>query len=237
MNLKKFGKRTKRVLAFVLAFALFFNGWANYDFSVFAAELTVALSASSAVYTGNDISLPDVSVQKDGQAVALDADGVTVKWTADQNQTINTANNTVVAAGTYTVTVSVIEYEVDENGNLSKTENGELIVKDETSKSAEFKVEKIDLASASIEGVDAEYDYTGAAITPNVSVKYNGAEISSSLYEVSYISNDKTGNATVKVSPNSAHASAVLNEKTKDFAINAIFVLLLLIKYFIYYYM
>ena len=45
MNLKEFWKRAKRVLAFVLAFALFFNGWANYDFSVLAAdELTVAFS-------------------------------------------------------------------------------------------------------------------------------------------------------------------------------------------------
>ena len=188
MNLKEFWKRTKRILAFVVAFALFFNGWANYDFSVLAAdELTVVLSASEAVYTGGDLKPSITSVKENDTDVAYTASDVA--WMDANGQLVD---GEIKNAGIYTVTVSVTEDVVDADGvptGETKTRSG----------NAQFTVNPINLAGGTV-NVAGSYTYTGAAIEPaDVTVQLGGNTVDKSLYTVEFSNNVNAGNANVAV--------------------------------------
>ncbi len=95
MNLKKFWKEAKTMLALVLAFALFFNGWSNYDFSVLAAdELTVTVE-DTINGTENPLIYEDTLTKK-----------FIVPYANDTNGTIKVSGNTL-AGDVYTGTVTV----------------------------------------------------------------------------------------------------------------------------------
>lgn len=67
MRERKVWKKGKRVLALVLALALFWSSWSGYDISLKAAgeipQLTVTLSESEATYAGKEIAFPQVTVK------------------------------------------------------------------------------------------------------------------------------------------------------------------------------
>ena len=180
MSLEKLWKEAKHVLAFVLAIALFFNGWANYDFSVFAEgeQLTVTLSAYEAVYTGDDLK-PSITSVKEDDADVEPEDWV-VEWT-DENGEVT---DKIQDAGTYKVTVSVGE------GNNAK------------SGSATFEVKTLDLREYQVY-VNKKYTYTGQAIVPDkadVTVTSGSTTVDKNLYSVIAEDNINAGNATVTVS-------------------------------------
>ena len=72
------------------------------------------------------------------------------------------------------------------------------------------------ISGASISGVNSTYRYTGSAIKPAVTVKYNGTKLSSSQYSVSYKNNKATGKATITVTGTN---SKYYGTKTKTFII------------------
>lgn len=126
MSLEKLWKEAKHVLAFVLAIALFFNGWANYDFSVFAEnesqDLTVEVE--NVTYTGCDL-------KESIKITVTDAAGNPItdyqtSWTNDNDESVDE----IVNAGTYYVTVSET---VTESGNsITRTGTGSLVVEPKT---------------------------------------------------------------------------------------------------------
>lgn len=188
MSLRKLWKEAKHVLAFVLAIALFFNGWANYDFSVFAAnELTVTLSENEAVYTGSDLTPLIISVEDDNGDVTYDESDVT--WTDENGQEVDGA---IQNAGVYTATVSVTEEVLDDGGNPTGEENTR-------SGSAQFTVSAINL-STGVVNVSGDYTYTGSPIEPtSVSVTVGSTTVDPSLYSVEVSDNLNVGDASVKV--------------------------------------
>lgn len=121
MSLKRFWRKAKHVLAFVLAITLFFNGWANYDFSVFAGDkpLTVTLTSSSAVYTGNDLT-----PAKDSMTVENTSDmdnpivftEFTTSWTDASGQAVTDGIKNV---GIYTVNVTASQNITADDGTES----------------------------------------------------------------------------------------------------------------------
>ena len=115
MSFNGLGKKCKRILAFLLAAALFFNAWIDYGFSVLAegeepdttptTEWSVELSSLEEEYNGNDLT-PAVIV-KEGDTVIPKTDGesenqnYTVEWKKDSVTTTE-----VKDAGSYTVEVT-----------------------------------------------------------------------------------------------------------------------------------
>ena len=85
MIFQKSWKRTKKAMAVILAITLFVSGWGNYDYSALAAdELTVTLSEESAVYTGDEIHLPEISVTDENGNV----ENYSIKWIDEDNHEI-----------------------------------------------------------------------------------------------------------------------------------------------------
>lgn len=197
MNLKKFWKEAKHALAFVLAIALFFNGWTNYDFSVFAAdELTVKLSSDSAVYTGSDLT-PDVSVtDANGANVDVTAENVNVTW---EDSTGNPVTE-ITDAGTYKVTVeATVSVDDGTGGYTDETHTG----------TEQFTVNVLDLSACTVDADEAAY--TGAEIEPaNVVVKLGDAVIDSSLYSIEGATdnvNAGTAHFTVNAAANNSNVT------------------------------
>ena len=180
MNLNKFGIRAKRVLAFVLAFALFFSGWANYDFSVFAAdELEVTLDVTEAVYTGKDLK-PGMSVSDGVGIVPISDENIT--WTNANNEVVN---GSIIDAGVYTATVVVKTEVLDAEGEPT----GEM---NERSGSAQFTVKPLDITGFAV-NVAGSYTYTGTAIVPadtDITVTSETTTVDKSLYTVEVTNNE-----------------------------------------------
>ena len=68
MRFQKIWKKAKKLMALMLAITLFFGGWGNYDFKVFAAAEIVfefAPYPTSASYTGAEIQLPKAIYVRD----------------------------------------------------------------------------------------------------------------------------------------------------------------------------
>lgn len=184
MNFQKFWKKAKHMLAFVLAITLFFNGWSNYDFSVYATgSLDVELASGSAVYTGGDLT-PSISSVND--ANGADVTEYDVIWKdSDGNQVTE-----IKDSGTYEVTVTSTESVDDGAGNVTeKTHTG----------TADFTVNAIDLSACTVTADNVTY--TGAAIEPvNVVVKSGENVVEADLYGVADIANNiNAGTATFKV--------------------------------------
>ena len=205
MNLKRFWKEAKQVLAFVLAIALFFNGWATYDFSVLAAEgdLNVTLNASDAVYTGGDLDPGIYSVTYNGADVAYTDENVT--WTDANGQTVDEIKN----VGVYTVTVTVTEDVTDADGNVTGTETH--------SGSDQFTVNVLDISACTV-NVNGSYTYTGTAIEPT-DITVTGVD--KALYTIAeYANNINASNAaTVKVKAADGNQN-VTGEATGTFTIS-----------------
>lgn len=182
MDLKKIWKKAKPALALLLVFALFFNGWATYDFSVFAAgELTVNLSAEEHVYTGNGINLPEITDVKEGD----------VSVTYDQAEWTNVEGSQVTEAGTYTLTVTKTE----EDGT-------------EKTGTATFTVTQLNLENCIVTAKDAEY--TGNPIKPEVTVKTaQGETVNADVFEVKVGEESATeaGLVSFTVSPKEGNAN------------------------------
>lgn len=64
----------------------------------------------------------------------------------------------------------------------------------------EYMVEKVDISAAQVNGVSNSYNYTGKAITPNVTVKFGDTVLTKSVdYTVSYSNNTNAGTATINI--------------------------------------
>lgn len=64
----------------------------------------------------------------------------------------------------------------------------------------EYMVEKVDITAATVSGVSNSYNYTGKAITPNVSVNFGDTLLSKNVdYTVSYSNNTNAGTATINI--------------------------------------
>ena len=214
MSFQNKWKKAKKVLALMVAIALFFGGWENYDFSVFAAgELTVKLDDDSEVYTGSAISLPSVESVTDGTA---DVTSYTSVW-KDSND--NEVSGSVTNAGVYTLTVKGTETETvtDPDTGVETEETKET----GSVGSATFTVEKLNISECTVTADAATY--TGDAIIPtNVKVfDKNGAEVASSLYTVAYSNNTNAGDATITVTAVTGNDNLVgASSKSGIFKIN-----------------
>lgn len=146
MSFNGLGKKCKRILAFLLAAALFFNAWIDYGFSVLAegevedttptTEWSVELSSLKEEYTGNDLK-PTVTVNVE------EGTEYTVDWRDSEGNTVDNLIN----VGTYTAKVTI-----NENNDY---------------KEAEFKVEPFNLTNCDIT-VDSSvsFVYSGTEINP-----------------------------------------------------------------------
>lgn len=185
MKYKSFWKKTKRILALIIALALFLNGWSNYDFTAWAAgAYTVTLSKTTAVYNGQN-QLPTVTVE-DSDGNELSADDYDVVWTDGQD---NNEISSAVNAGTYVCTVTG-------NSDPSLTGRGS------------FAIKALDLADCTVT-VGSSYEYTGSAIEPtDVQVKNSSTgEIIQNGYIVSFENNTDAGTANVTVEPESGNGN------------------------------
>ena len=216
MNFQKIWKNSKKMLALLLAITLFFGGWGNYDFSVFASgELTVSLSDDSEIYTGSAISLPGITSVKNGD---VDVASYTSIWTDSEG---NEVSGTVTNAGTYTLTVKETATET-----VTDPDTGE--EKEETTETgldgaATFTVEKLDLAVCTVTADTVTYK--GTAFQPaNVVVKNSaGAEVSKALYSVTNVTNNtEAGTAEFRITAADANNTNVTGTKAGTFTINAI---------------
>ena len=117
---KEWKKMLQRVIAFGLACTLMVQGWINYGLLVWAAEeLTVELSTQEAVYSGDALAWPQVTVTKDDVAVTENSEGVTAyseEWTLQGNPVTE-----AIAAGIYTCTVSATIESADYSGTAEFT--------------------------------------------------------------------------------------------------------------------
>jgi len=161
---KEWKKMLQRVIAFGLACTLMVQGWINYGLLVWAAEeLTVELSTQEAVYSGDALAWPQVTVTKDDVAVTENSEGVTAyseEWTLQGNPVTE-----AIAAGIYTCTVSATIESADYSGT------------------AEFTVLPKTLTEAMVTLSREEGIYTGGAHTPTLSVQ-DGNALGSDDYTV-----------------------------------------------------
>lgn len=125
MNLKKFRKETKHMLAFVLLAAMFFNRWANDDFSVLAAESGVFTIVPKTLTDDTVSYANDINASVTVSGNTLDGDVYTgiVTVTPAQGYTI-CASETGDYAGSLTYEETFDKpadlYLKDSNGNISK---------------------------------------------------------------------------------------------------------------------
>lgn len=120
MKYRSFQSKVRCTWALVLALSLFWNGWSNYDMSVYAAEssdndesaaqavtgITVSLGKTEEEYTGQNM-IPVVTV-KDSEDTDVTADS-DISWENERGEKVSE----LVDAGTYTCKVS---FGADGNG-------------------------------------------------------------------------------------------------------------------------
>ena len=182
MIFKGLAKKYKRILAFVLAAALFFNAWVDYDFSVFAEgeQLEVELKSVEAEYTGEKINpaINKVYVAGDESNEISDSD-YEVKWAKDKDGDgvvdADEEVDEIKDAGTYILTVtaevtvkSETEKPEDEKTETeepkdekSETEKSE----DENTKTGESEEEKTETGETETSGTETEGTETGETKT------------------------------------------------------------------------
>ena len=179
MSFKGLGKKSKRILAFLLAMAMFFNAWVDYDVSALAEdkELSVQLESSTAEYTGNVIT-PNISKVLLNGSENDEISEYEVAWSPSEIKDV----------GDYTVTVSA-EIEVEQDNG-----NGQLETQTKTvTGTATFTVTPFSLADCTIYigdtpvGENIAYEYNGQAQGPDpdagvISVKKGESPVSPDWY-------------------------------------------------------
>lgn len=140
----------------------------------------VMLASLSVDYTGAECK-PEVIIVDGGSELIRDKD-YTVSYS--NNIDPGTATITVTCQGNYTGTCIVRFTIVKKNDPIPDP-------------TPEPTPEKIDLSSAAISVADQTY--TGAALTPNVTVVLNGAVLPASAYTVAYSDNVNVGTATITI--------------------------------------
>ncbi len=210
MSIREIWKKSKKTLAFILAVALFFGGWENYDFSVSAAqELEITLSYVKKFYTGREIELPEVTQVKKGQDF-ISAEECEISWTSNESgQTVT--GNRVTEAGNYTVQVT--KTETSESGEPADTLHG----------TATFEVARVNFSQCTVQVQDGTYTYTGDEIKPAVSVVINETNevVAKDYYQVEYQDNIHAGTAKVLVKALAEHSHNVEGQKEATFTIGA----------------
>lgn len=167
-------------------------GSKNYTGTLTDTFIVIKADISSATVTGIE-----GSYEYTGNAIAPEP---TVTWSGttlvkDTDYTLSYADNT--ALGTATVTITGIG---NFSGTITKT----------------FEIVQADISTAEISGVDASYDFTGSAITPEPAVTFNGVTlVKDTDYTVSYADNVNTGTATVTVTGTGNYTGVI----TKNFVI------------------
>lgn len=217
MSFKGLGKKYKRILAFLLAAALFFNAWIDFDFSVFAegeetettptTTWTIELSEESAEYTGTDVK-PTVTVKRDsdGDGNLDDVTGdVTITWKNGED----VIDGEIIDAGTYTVTVT---------GTVDETE----VTEDTT-----FNVTPFDLSTCEIV-VDSSvsFVYSGIEIKPEntdenkvITLTKSGAVVSEEWYKLEVTPAINVGESVVVEAVPADGNTNITGGKTQNFSI------------------
>lgn len=134
--------------------------------------LTVAVSGTY-TYTGSAIK-PTITV----------TDGTT-DLVADTDYTISSYANNTNAANATDASAPTVTIKGKGNYDNNTTEN------------VTFTISKADFKDVTIDAIDNQ-TYTGSAIQPAVSVKFNGISVNTSEYNVGYFDNTNVGTATVK---------------------------------------
>lgn len=134
--------------------------------------LTVAVSGTY-TYTGSAIK-PTITV----------TDGTT-DLVADTDYTISSYANNTNAANATDASAPTVTIKGKGNYDNNTTEN------------VTFTISKADFKDVTIDAIDNQ-TYTGSAIQPAVSVKFNGISVNTSEYNVGYSDNTNVGTATVK---------------------------------------
>ena len=173
------------------------------------AEVTFTISPKSAngltvnvggtyTYTGSAIEPADADiVVKDGSTTLVLNTDYTI--TSCTNNT-NAATSNDASAPTVTITGM---------GNYDSS----------TTASGTFTIGKADFAGVTIDAI-ANQAFTGSALMPPVSVKFNGTTVNPSEYNVSYTNNTNVGTATVRLTSTNKNFSTV-NYKDANFTIAA----------------
>jgi hypothetical protein len=139
----------------------------------------IALEGDNYTYTGKSIT-PDID-SVTGEDIVLDDDEIA-------QLVVKYSNN--VNAGTATVSATA-----SNGSNYTGTLN------------AKFNIDKASIADATVTAEDVEY--TGAEVTPNVTVTVNGVVLNDNDYEVSYSNNVQVGTAEVTVTGKNNYTGTV----------------------------
>lgn len=140
-------------------------------FDISSEEIVWSGLSDSYAYTGKTIE-PDFKLIRQGTALVQ---GTDYQVTYSDNKEIGTARITVKGLGNYT-------------GTVEKT----------------FRIAKRSMGSSAVKVTftkgKSSYTYTGKALKPAVTVKYNGTKLKENTdYKVSYSNNTKAGTAKVKI--------------------------------------
>lgn len=204
MSRKRVCNRGKRLLAFLLAAALFFNGWINYDFRVEAAEgdLIVTLNTAEIVYDGQTreaAALISTVVQKDNNE-ELTAENYTVSVTKDGQPA------EICDAGAYEITVTQKDSDPVKSG------------------SADFTVNALDLSTQTMlingkaAGYESDFVYTGTEIKPEAALE----NVPAHLYQTEVTgATNAGGQVTIAITPADGLGANVTGEITKEISIIA----------------
>ena len=174
--------------------------------SSFNTVLGKAKLVSNGKVRGITLDKSSLSLTKKGQTASLkaqispsDATNKTVKWTSSKTSVAKVSSSGVVTAvgnGTATITATSAD------GGFKAT--------------CKVTVTLPNLRNATISIAKSTYAYTGKALKPTVTVKYNGKKLrKNSDYTVSYKNNTKVGKATITVKGKGNYTGS----KTKTFAI------------------
>lgn len=220
MSFKRLGRKSKQLMAFLLAVALLMNNWISNEFAVFAEDtqeetLEVTLERAEAEYTGERMSLPQIiSVVKDGET--LTTNDYSYIWYREDGSDIEKEmeEQGVTGVGTFKIKVTI-------DGT---TDYG----------TAEFVIKPLDLANyfIYIEGVRAENHistYTGDVIdlTDKIDIKdVNGQSIFEKLDREHLRITATTGknvgdkiNVTVEPCSDDTGTAYVIGEISEEFEI------------------
>ena len=177
----------------------------------FSATLPITISAKST--SGLSVTLAGTSYTYDGTEKKP---GVTVKDGATTLQPYDDAHKTDYDYTVYyrsNKAVGTAYVDIDGHGNYS----GE--------KSVPFKItstelDKVDATDFTVEGLNGDgYAYTGRAIEPKPTVKYNGKKLTLNTdYTLSYSNNTDPGTATLTITGKGGYT----NSKDVEFTINSI---------------